>query len=169
MRKIYLLLPTIESTRHFINDLLQERIPEKNIHIIANSELDLENLPEASVLQNSDLLPALQRGVAIGGTSGLLAGLIAVAFPPAGIILAGGAVVLASTIAGAGIGGWASTLIGISAPHPELKRFEDAIEKGSLLILVEAPEEQIDDIKIFINKSHPEIVIYDAQLLEVVA
>lgn len=164
MRKIYLLLPLIEDVKKLVDELLKNRIPEANIHIIANSNLDLENLPEASVLQNSDLLPALQRGIAIGGSSGLFAGLVALAFPPAGIILAGGAVVLASTIAGAGIGAWASTLIGISAPHPEIKRFEAAIKEGQLLVLLDIPDERVESIKVLLRNLFPTIEIYDAEM-----
>jgi hypothetical protein len=35
-------------------------------------------------------VPALQRGVAAGGLAGLLAGALAVTFPPAGLVLGGG-------------------------------------------------------------------------------
>jgi hypothetical protein len=63
----------------------------------------------------SDLVPALQRGTAAGGAAGLLAGVAAVTFPPAGLTLGGGAL-LGLTAFGAGFGAWMSSMVGIGLP-----------------------------------------------------
>ena len=160
MHRLYFLSPSLESAKQVVNELLLARIPQNNVHVIANHAVTLENLPEASVLENSDFIPALQKGAAVGGATGLLAGLVAVAFPPAGLVLAGGAVLMASTLAGAGVGAWASSLIGISTPSSRLKEFEEAVARGQLLLLVDVPADREQEIQALIARTHPEATIH---------
>src|SRR5690606_25017867 len=103
----------VDSARAVVHDLLIKHVQERHIHLLARRGTPLEDLPEASLAQRTDLVPALERGVTVGGATGALAGLVAVAAPPAGLVLGGGAV-LAMAIAGAGFGAWASTLLGVS-------------------------------------------------------
>jgi hypothetical protein len=128
MRRIYLLLPNVHSAQMIISELLLLRVEWRHIHVTANHNVPLKDLPEAILTQRSDLLPALARGAAMGGLTGTLAGLVALAFPPAGLTIAGGAVV-AITLCGAGFGAWTATMIGVDVPNSRLKRFEQAIEK----------------------------------------
>ncbi|ANB73098.1 hypothetical protein AYM40_12540 [Paraburkholderia phytofirmans OLGA172] len=146
MRRIYLLLPNVHSAQMTINELLLLRVEWRHIHVIANHNVALEDLPEATLAQRSDLLPALARGVAMGGLTGTLAGLVALAFPPAGLTIAGGAVV-AITLCGAGFGAWTATMIGVDVPYTRLKRFEQAIEKGQLLMMVDVVKDRAEEIE----------------------
>ena len=77
MRRIYFLLPNIEVSRKLVDELLLARIDVNHIHVIAKEGTPMEDLPEASLAQKSDLVPALERGVALGGATGVLAGLAA--------------------------------------------------------------------------------------------
>jgi hypothetical protein len=81
-------------------DLLLARIEERHTTFWRRNAV--EDPPEASFLQKSDFIPALEQGWALGGLTGILAGLVAVALPP-GLVLGGGAV-LAISLAGAGVG-----------------------------------------------------------------
>lgn len=103
MRRIYFLAPDIETTKRIVNELLLARIEERHIHIIAKPGTPLEDLPEANLLQKSDFIPAVEQGVAIGGATGILAGLVAIALPATAPVIAGG-VLLASSLAGVGVG-----------------------------------------------------------------
>ena len=89
MRRIYFLVPSVASAKAIVDELLLARIEERRIHIVAREGTPLEDLPEAGVVQRSDLVPALEKGVAAGGLSGLLAGALAVSFPPAGQVIGG--------------------------------------------------------------------------------
>lgn len=162
MEKLYFLVPNADSAHHLINDFRQNGIDDERIHLVAKSDTRLDNLPEASPLVESDFVPALQRGIALGGTTGLVAGLAAVAFPPAGITLGGGAI-LASTLGGASFGAWASSMIGVSAPNSHLRSFEDAIGQGQILILVEVEEDQVEATQALIKRHHPEVEIKGTQ------
>jgi hypothetical protein len=155
MRRIYFLLPSVQSARAIIDELLLKRIEWRHIHVLARPGIALEDLPEATLTQRSDLLPALARGTAAGGVTGILAGLIAMAFPPAGLTIAGGAVVC-MTLASAGFGAWTATMIGVGIPNTRLKRFEEAIEKGELLMMVDVPKDRVEEIEVVVKGHHPE-------------
>ena len=90
------------------------RIEEKHIHVIAKRGTELEDLPEASLMQKSDFVPAVERGLALGGSAGALAGLVAIVLPPASTVIAGG-ILLGSALAGAGVGAWAGGMVGVNA------------------------------------------------------
>ena len=157
MRRLYFLIPTIDSAKGIVDELLLARIEQRHIHIAAADHHALieANLPEASLLQESDFVPAVERGLAIGGATGVLAGIAAVALPGVGLALGGGAV-LGIGLAGAGLGAWASGMIGISAPSSRLSDFEAAIKEGSLLMMVDVPKKQVEEVTEMVKKHHPE-------------
>lgn len=157
MRRLYFLVPDVDSAAKIVDELLLARVEERHLHIVARDEHALEeaHLPEATLLEKSDFIPALERGMAVGGATGLLAGVAAVTFPPAGLILGGGAI-LGISLAGAGVGAWLSSMIGVSVPNTRLKEFEQAIADGHLLMLVDVPRERIEEIEELVKRHHPE-------------
>jgi hypothetical protein len=126
--------------------------------VVAKRGTELEDLPEANLLQKSDFVPAVERGLALGGSAGALAGLVAIALPPASTVLAGG-VLLGSALAGAGVGAWAGSLIGVSTPSSRIKQFEEAIEAGHLLVLADVPKNRVAEIEARIKKHLPDVDI----------
>jgi hypothetical protein len=155
MRRIYFLVPSVASAKAIVDDLLLARIEERRIHIVAREGTPLEDLPEAGVAQSSDLVPALQKGVAAGGLSGLLAGALAVTFPPAGLVLGGGAL-LGLTLFGAGFGAWMSGMVGIGLPSSRIEKFETAIARGDLLMMIDVPRARVEEIETLVKRYHPE-------------
>ena len=157
MRRLYFLIPTIYSAKIIVDELLLARIEQRHIHIAAADHHALleANLREANLLQESDFIPAVERGVAIGGATGILAGIAAVAIPGVGLVLGGGAI-LGIGLAGAGVGAWISGMIGISVPSSRLQEFEKAIDEGSLLMMVDVPKAQVEDITSLVKTHHPE-------------
>jgi hypothetical protein len=85
----------------------------------------------------------------------MLTGLVAFVFPPAGLTIAGGAVV-AITLAGAGFGAWAATMIGVDVPNTRLKRFEEAIAGGQLLMMIDVPRDRVEEIEEMVKLHHAE-------------
>lgn len=155
MRRIYFLIPDVRSAKSIVNELLLARIEERRIHVLAKEGTPLEDLPEARVAQSSDLIPALERGAAAGGISGLLAGALAVSFPPAGLVLGGGAL-LGITLFGAGFGAWMSSMVGIGLPSGRFEKFEAAIARGELLLMIDVPRDRVEEIEAIIARHHPE-------------
>lgn len=155
MRRIYFLAPDVACAKAIVNDLLLARIEERRIHVVAREGTPLEDLPEATLAQRSDLIPALERGAAAGGLTGLLAGLIAVTFPPAGLVL-GGAAIVGITLFGTGFGAWMSSMVGVGIPSRRLTQFETAIAAGDLLMLIDVPRDRVEEIEAMVMLHHPE-------------
>ncbi len=152
-RRIYFLVPDVKSTRAIVDELLLAHIEERHIHIVARQDTALGELPEAGVAQSSDLIPAIEKGVLAGGVTGLLAGVLAVTFPPAGLVLGGGAV-LGLTALSAGFGAWMAGMVGIGLPSSQLEKFESEIEAGQLLMMIDVPRIQVDDIEALVQRNH---------------
>jgi hypothetical protein len=154
MRRIYFLVPNLEVTRKIVEELLLSHVEERHIHVLGKPGVPLDDLPEATFLEKSDFLPALEQGIALGAATGLVGGLIALALPT-GLVLGGGAV-LAISLAGAGVGGLMSSMIGISADNRRLEQFHEAIAQGQFLVMVDVPRDRVEEIEAIIRKHHPE-------------
>jgi hypothetical protein len=155
MRRLYFLVPDVGCAKTIVNELLLARVEERHMHLVAKEGTPMEDLPEASFLQKTDFVPALEKGLAVGGATGALAGLAAITFPPAGLVFGGGAI-LAMALAGAGFGAWAASLIGASTPNSRIRDFEKAIEQGQILMMVDVPKQRVHDIEEAIKQHHPE-------------
>ncbi len=153
MRRIYFLVPDIATTHKIVDELRSEGIEDRHIHILAKRDTPLEDIPEAGVSLKTDFVPALERGAALGGTTGLLAGLVGLRF--AGFAIAGGPI-LGIIMAGATIGSLMGGLSGMNSGNSRLKQFEQVIEQGQLLVLLDIPKERIEEFKKLITKHHPE-------------
>ena len=111
------------------------------ISLVARSDIELERIPDSLKQADTVSVPAAVRGMGVGGASGLLAGLAAVAFTPLGVTLAGAAAIGAL---GALVGGSSSALMGAALPDPVRQQFEDEIEAGRVLVLVDEEESRED-------------------------
>lgn len=155
MRRLYFLMPDITTTHSLVNELLLSHVEERYIHVLAKEGTPLEDLPEASLFQKSDFVPAIERGLTLGAATGVLCGLVAMALPPAGLVIGGGAV-FAIGAAGAGVGGLMSSMVGISLPSSRLKKFEDALDQGEFLVMIDVPRPRVEEIEQLVRKHHPE-------------
>jgi hypothetical protein len=162
-RRLYFLLPDHDTSEQVVNEMLLARITESNIHILAKDGSDMKDLPEANLLQSSDFIHSVETGAAVGGVTGILAGIAAITFPPAGLVLGGGAV-LGIALAGAGVGSWGSAMIGISAPNSRLKAFEKAVESGQYLMMVDVPISKVEAISKSVKELHPEAEVHDTDI-----
>ncbi len=154
MRRIYFLVPNIETTKKIVDELLLARVEERHIHVLAKRGTPLEDLPEATFLQKTDFIPALEQGLALGGATGLLAGLVAISLPT-GLVLGGGAL-FAITLAGAGVGALMSSMVGSSIGNRRIEQFQEAMERGEFLLMVDVPRDRVEEIEAIIKKHHPE-------------
>lgn len=155
MRRLYFMVPDIDTANTVVDELLLKRVDEHHIHVVAKEGTPMGDLPEANLLQKSDFIPAMERGLAVGGITGVLAGIAAVTFPPAGLVLGGGAI-LGTSLAGAGIGAWISGMIGMDVPNTQIDKFEDAIEKGEVLMMVDVAKTRVEEIEALVQQHHPD-------------
>jgi hypothetical protein len=154
MRRLYFLVPEVEVGKKVVDELLLARIEWKHIHVVAKRGTPLEDLPEASAWQKSDIIPAMLRAVPLGGASGILCGLVALVLEPH-LIVAGGAVLLGGALVGVGLGTWLGGMVGLNVGNTRLKSFERAIERGELLVITDVPRARVEEITERIKRAHP--------------
>lgn len=157
-KRLYVLLPDVETCRAVVSELRESGIDDRATHVVAGHTTPVEDLHEASLTQTSEVKHGIEEGLGVGGVAGLLGGLLAVSFPPAGLVLGGGAV-LVSTLAGAGLGAVVSALVAKDVPNQELEAFEEAIIAGQILLLVDVPKRQVQSVGDSIKRHHPEAKI----------
>lgn len=110
-------------------------VGDGDISLVADSKIEMEEVPDAVRNAENDFMPAAARGAVTGGSVGLIGGLLGVVFPPVGLTVAG---VAATTMVGAAIGGWVTSMLGATVPDEVHRRFESEIRAGRILIVVDA-------------------------------
>ena len=152
MQRIYFLVPDLETCRTIVTELEAVNVEERHIHIVAADNVSLQELPEASLLQKSDFLAAIERGIPLGAAAGLLAGLVAIAVP-GGLAIGGGAL-LACMAAGAGVGSLMGSMVALDIPNSRHRDFQQAIERGEFLMLIDVPKERVIEIEELVMALH---------------
>lgn len=114
------------------------------ISLVARSDVEMDRIPDTLKEADTDSVPAAVRGMELGGATGLLAGLAAVAFAPFGVTLAGAVAIGAM---GALVGGWSSALMGAALPDPVRQQFDDEIQAGRVLVLADVEDEQLPALR----------------------
>jgi hypothetical protein len=155
MRRLYFLVPDTQVGKKVVDELLLAHVEWKHIHVIAKRGTPLEDLPEASHWQKSDVVPALQRAIPVGGATGLLCGLVGLALEPH-LVIAGGGILLATSLAGVGVGAYLGGMVGLNVGNTRHKAFEQAIERGELLVIADVPRDRVEDISERIREAHPQ-------------
>jgi len=155
VKRLFFLLPDEPSCRVLTRDLEVQGVPQSHIHVLGSLAHPLKELPEATVWETTELAHGIRLGLGLGGVSGLLGGLLAVSFPPAGLVLGGGAL-LVTTAAGAGLGVLVSALLGSQEHNRQLDTFERAIDEGQLLMILDIPKRDEEAIRQLIRGRHPE-------------
>ena len=156
-RRLYFLLPDVDSARQTANDLLLARVEDRHMRFLAKRGTDLGELHEASYVQKTDLMHGAGIGLGLGGVAGLLLGLVIVTYPPEGTnpqLVA----VLVTAIVGAALGAWMASMAAASVPNSRLKQFQEEIQSGKILLMVDIPYQQIGQIRELVIQRHPEAI-----------
>ncbi len=157
MKRLCFLSPDVVHARQVVDDLKNNGIPEQHIYVLAKFGVELEDLPDGGP-ESDDFLPAYKRGLELGGATGLLLGLSALAFPPAGMVVGGGLVLLVG-LWGAGIGGMLTGIAGGAFSSSRLKSFESAIDQGQILIMADVSVNDVKKFEGIIKRLDPEVEV----------
>lgn len=154
-RRLYFLLPDLRSANVIHNELLLARIEERHMHVLAKEGVPLDGLPEANLLQKSDLIHGLQMGMYIGGVMGMFLSTLAMSM---GMIVPGLEIrsVISLVFGGACFGSFAASLIAVNVGNTRLKDFQSEIARGRILFMVDVPIVRLDEIRTLISGQHPE-------------
>jgi len=155
MEKLLFMVSDADIAKEVVSTLREQGLTDEDIGVLANDRTAIESLPDADMEDGSDVIPAFARGVVAGGATGLLAGVAALAFPPLGVVAGGAALVATTTLGGASFGAFTAALVGTSIDNSQLREYEEAIERGEILVIAEVPEERRTEIEKALSAAHP--------------
>ncbi|MDF2550294.1 MAG: hypothetical protein K0S07_1361 [Chlamydiales bacterium] len=163
-KTVYCIVDKDEQISFTIHNLKELGISEDQISVVSPSYAakgTLESVGEAASEIAGGAVSGSKTGAVIGGALGLLAGAGLVTIPGIGAVAASGPILSALSTAaanigigatvGAGVGAGIKTIgtlanaliSGLGLHETKAKTFEDAIQKGSALIAVEVPSEDL--------------------------
>ncbi len=153
--RMYVSLPDAVSARSLMDDLLLARVEERHMHFLGRRGSDLDGLHEASYLHKTDAVHAGFLGLVLGGAMGALLGTVLVNYPPQGVSPEMVAVLICALV-GAVLGAWVSTMVGLQVPNSRLRAFQDEIEDGRILLILDVPGRRYEEVRAVIARKHPE-------------
>lgn len=162
MRRLYVIVQDTESCKKIVTGLETIGISNRHVHVTASLAKNLEGLPQATVWQNTELAHGLELGTTLGGIAGLIGGGLAFAFPPAGLALDDSMLFIAA-IGGSMLGGVVSAMIGSHEHNHALDRFRADIARGRLLLIINVPRRQFNEVQTLIHTIHPKAEISIAE------
>ena len=154
-RRLYYMLPDCDSARKLFDKLLLARIEERRMRFMCKDSKSLDELPEANFMYKTDLVHGTEMGLLIGACAGLIGGSLLVLFPLDGVHLQN-VVILATALAGAIFGAWASGMAAAAIPNSRMKQFRKGIEEGQVLLIIDVPYSKIEKVEQLIHERHPE-------------
>jgi uncharacterized membrane protein len=125
-------------------DLVSAGFPKEDISVVAADHKG-EYAKFLNTEANPDGSSNVGTGAVVGGLSGLLIGLAALAIPGIGPVIAAGPLAAAFTGAalGAVTGSFVGALNGLGVPEFEAKAYDQGVREGSTLVIVRAGENQV--------------------------
>ena len=158
MKRLFFAVPSLEIANTITHELVQIGLNKNDVHITGGvgNEIKRSKVPEATIVQTSDAIPAIKRGAIIGLVfSGILYGIFAFFLPPDIKITptAIAAMIFVSIVLGA----WMSSLIGVSVKNRVIETHEESIREGYLIMMIDCPDEKEEKIVNLIAQHHPDV------------
>jgi hypothetical protein len=155
--RLYYLLPDLAAARTTMNDLLLARIEARHIRFMSGGQPLPPDLPGASLIQRTDVVRGAEMGMVVGAVLGVLAGVGLLYYFDIDSAGMKAAMIVAAALAGMLFGAWASSMQGASLPNSRLAAFDDELQKGSILLMVDVPSGQVDELETLLAQRHPEM------------
>jgi hypothetical protein len=156
-RRLYFLLPDVESARHTADDLLLARVEDRHMYFLARRGTDLGELHEAGYLMKTDLLHGAGVGLGLGALGGAALGVMILFYPIEGTQPHPLAFFIAVLVMAA-LGAWVASMVGAAVPNSRLRQFQRDIEGGRVLMMVDVPYDAVEAIRQSVSARHPEAV-----------
>lgn len=157
IRRLYFVLPDVDTSRKVEDDLLLARIDDRHMHFLGKSGTDLKDLPKVGVMQKSDAIHAIVIGAFIGCIGGAATVTATTMFPETSGLRIGWAWVLPLAVLGGLVGMWVSGKpFGSSTPHYHGETFTHALEEGHILLMIDLPVDRVEEIRELIKSHYPQ-------------
>lgn len=156
-RRLYFMLPNVTSAREMLDKMLVARIEIQQMHFYATEGTLLPDMPQASLVQRTELIHGAEMGILIGACSGLFTGSLFLMFPPEELKL-GVMLLIASILSGSILGSWFYARASQKITNTKLQPFRDDIGHGQVLLMLDVPLYRIKEIEEIISNKHPDAV-----------
>ncbi|HEY0905848.1 MAG TPA: hypothetical protein VGE17_01490 [Methylophilus sp.] len=154
-RKLYFVLPDIQSAQSVMDELLLARVSAQHIHFHASKEQHLGNLPRANVLEKSDVIYGAMGGMGFGAVFGFLGGVLAYMVPWWFGEVSWAVIPYCMGLGAAACAAWAATLAS-GVPSHRLQPYQKEIDRGNILMIVSVPLHRLMEIRGRVMHLHPE-------------
>jgi uncharacterized protein (TIGR02271 family) len=138
------LFDRMDDARQVVQALIDHGFERDDISLVSRQEG--EYVTERGDERTSGAAVGAGAGAALGGISGLLVGLGALAIPGIGPVIAAGPLV--TTLAGAGLGATAGGIIGaltdLGVPEEEAHYYAEGVRRGGVLVAVDTDDRRAD-------------------------
>ena len=155
--KLKFLLPDIATANQVASSLMHASIDNENISFIAKPGTDFGQLQGASIKESPKIINDEEndgKGILIGAVIGLLTG-IGIHYIDPGIANSMGIHWITVVAIAALIGAFAfAALSGVNFFGADFKKYKDKIESGAVLMIVTAPFQRANEIRLIVNKSY---------------
>ena len=150
--KVEKMFPDISAARHGWQEMLLACVEHKNIHFLAKTGTNLGKLNPASVFERTNSFNEGLKGIAIGAAMGILAGVLALSFPPWYTPSHWTMILAITTVFGAVAGAIGMALLGVNMANSDLKAVKDRIAKGEILMILSVPADRVQEIQKIANE-----------------
>ena len=163
MKTVVGIYDRISQARNAVNDLVDAGLSRDDVSLIAPDPeghyadyVSTEDSATAETTGDAAAEGAIAGGV-IGGLGGVLVGLGAFAIPGIGPIVAAGPIVagLVGAGVGAATGGLLGALVQWGVPEEEAGYYAEAVRRGSTLVAVRTPDNQVDRVVDILERFNP--------------
>ena len=145
--KLQFMLEDIKAAANARNKMLLASIHNENICFLAKPGTNLGELHEANVFDKSDIINQGITGIYTGAGLGLLAGMVALAFPPWYVDTHWLVILAITTVFGAISWMLLMAIIGGSLFNSDLNAFKSRIEKGEVMMFVTVPFYKVKEVR----------------------
>lgn len=153
-RKLKFMFPDVKTARSAWKAMLLACVENRHIHFLATPGTHLGKLQPANVLETTDTMREGKRGIAIGAALGLLAGVLALVFPPWYSIEAWPVILAVTVTFGAVFGAVGMALLGVNLHNPDVANLNDRITRGEVLMIVSVPLSRVKEIRRIVAAVH---------------
>lgn len=154
LRRLFFLFPDEKHAQRAVNELIFQRISERNIHAIA-SGIELNTLPEATQRQKKDV--AFRIESLLWNANLLLFTVAIMGFFVSLVMLQFAWSIFALSVMVATF--FAGEHFVVHVPDVHLTEFTDALSHGEILLMVDVPANRVAEIENFVHHRYPEAVV----------
>jgi hypothetical protein len=151
------LFKNMEDAGNAVRDLQEKGFSRDQISVVAASRDKDEDTPDIGPIEGIGAEGRPGAGAAIGGAAGFLGGILALAIPGIGPVIAAGplAIALGGAAAGAATGGLIGLMKERGVSEEEAEYYHEGIIRGGVMVSVYTTEDQAEEAHDILERHHP--------------